>query len=255
MHQEQPPKCYQQLQSSRKLGSGQEGSGTRGYEGTGRQGYALDQQCLLRYEGRDVVPLQKSFIQELLYLYHDDQLARHWVSTRLRSYQNASSIGQVQRRMSGNTTTCSSCQNRAICRHKPHGKLEPLPVPEQPQQEVSLNFITWLLSSYVRTTEYDAILVVADRYAEMARFIPITTDLDAPKFAALFYENVELKYGSPRDIVPDRDTKITSKFWAEVCSYSLIKRRLSTAFSPVNRRPNRNPESNIRRLPSSLYYP
>jgi hypothetical protein len=32
--------------------------------------------------------------------------------------------------------------------------------------------------------------------------------------------------------VSDRDTRITSKFWAEVCSYSLIKRRLSTAFHP-----------------------
>jgi hypothetical protein len=66
----------------------------------------------------------------------------------------------------------------------------------------------------------------------MARFIPTTTELAASEFAALFYENIELKYGSPRGIVSDRDTRITSKFWAEVCSYSLIKRRLSTAFHP-----------------------
>jgi transposase InsO family protein len=66
----------------------------------------------------------------------------------------------------------------------------------------------------------------------MARFIPITTDIAAPEFAALFHENIELKYGSPRGIVSDRDTRITSKFWAEVCIYSLIKRRMSTAFHP-----------------------
>src|SRR5271163_2602121 len=66
----------------------------------------------------------------------------------------------------------------------------------------------------------------------MARFIPTRDDLSAPEFAALFYESIELKYGSPRGIVSDRDTRITSKFWAEVCAYSLIKRKMSTAFHP-----------------------
>ena len=66
----------------------------------------------------------------------------------------------------------------------------------------------------------------------MAKFILIITNLITFEFAAIFHENIELKYGSPRGIVSDRDTRITSKFWAEVCSYSLIKRRLSTAFHP-----------------------
>jgi transposase InsO family protein len=129
-------------------------------------------------------------------------------------------------------TTCSTCQSCAIPRHKPYGKLEPLPVPERPWQEVSLDFITQLPTSHIGTTEYNAILVVVDRYTKMAKFIPTTTNIATPEFAALFHENIELKYGSPRGIVSDRDTRITSKFWAEVCTYSLIKRRLSTAFHP-----------------------
>ena len=66
----------------------------------------------------------------------------------------------------------------------------------------------------------------------MARFVPTNTDIAAPEFAALFHENIELKYGSPQGIVSDRDTRITSQFWAEICAYSLIKRRMSTAFHP-----------------------
>jgi hypothetical protein len=74
--------CYRlkkELQSSQKLGSGQEGSSQRdtSYKGTGRQGYTLDQQGLLRYKGKAVVPMQKTLIQELLYLYYNDQLAGH----------------------------------------------------------------------------------------------------------------------------------------------------------------------------------
>jgi hypothetical protein len=37
----------------------------------------------------------------------------------------------------------------------------------------------------------------------MAQFIPIITDIAIPEFAALFYENIELKYGAPKGIVSD----------------------------------------------------
>jgi hypothetical protein len=46
-------------------------------EGPSREGYSLDPQGLLRYKGRAVVPCQRALIQELLYLYHDDQFAGH----------------------------------------------------------------------------------------------------------------------------------------------------------------------------------
>jgi hypothetical protein len=64
----------------------------------------------------------------------------------------------------------------------------------------------------------------------MAWFILTTTKLAAPEFAALFHDNIKLKYRSPRGIVFNKDSRITSKFWAEVCTYSVIKQRLSTAF-------------------------
>ncbi len=103
-------------------------------------------------------------------------------------------------------------------------------MPKGPWQEVSLDFITQLPSSYIGNKEHDAILVVVDRYTKMARFIPTTTNLVAPEFAALFHENIELKYRSPYRIVSDRDIRITAKFWAEVYIYSLIKQQISTAF-------------------------
>ena len=86
-----------------------------------------------------------------------------------------------------------------------------------------MDFITQLPSSYVGTRAYDTILVVVDCYTKMARFIPMTTDITTPEFAALFHRNIKLKYRAPKGIVSDRDTRITSKFWAEVYTYSLIK--------------------------------
>ena len=66
----------------------------------------------------------------------------------------------------------------------------------------------------------------------MAQFILITSDIAVPEFVALFHEYIELKYEAPKGIVSDQDTRITSKFWAKVCIYSLIKRCISTAFHP-----------------------
>ena len=86
--------------------------------------------------------------------------------------------------------------------------------------------------SCLGTKVYNTILVIVDYYTKIAKFILITTDLVAPEFTTLFYENIELKYSSLLGIVSDRDTRITSKFWAEVYIYSLIKRRLSIAFHP-----------------------
>ena len=123
-------------------------------------------------------------------------------------------------------------QNIIVPRHKPYSKLEPLPVPNGPQQEVSLDFITQLPSSYIGTRAYNAILVVVDYYTKMAQFILTTSDITTPKFAALFYEYIELKYRAPKGIVSDQDTRITSKFWAKVYIYSLIKRYISTVFHP-----------------------
>ena len=64
----------------------------------------------------------------------------------------------------------------------------------------------------------------------MAWFIPITNNLIAPKFAALFYKNIKLRYRAPSGVILDQDTRIISKFWAKIYTYSLIKRRISTAF-------------------------
>ena len=96
---------------------------------------------------------------------------------------------------------CSVCQNIAIPRHKPYGKLKSLLVPLGPQQEVLLDFITQLPTLYIGTAEYNTILVVVDYYTKMAKFIPTTTNIATPEFTALFHENIKLKYSSPKGIV------------------------------------------------------
>ena len=201
--------------------------------GKARNGYELSQDGLLRYKDMVVIPQQKALTQELLYLYHDYQFAGHWgVEKTKELLQRKFYWPDLANDVREYISTCPVCQKNAAPRHKPYGKLDPLPIPARPWQEVSLDFITQLPPSYIGTGEYDAILVVVDRYTKMAKFIPMRGDINAAQFAALFHEQIELNFGAPRGVVSDRDTRITSKFWAEVCVYSLVKRRMSTAFHP-----------------------
>jgi Chromo (CHRromatin Organisation MOdifier) domain/Integrase zinc binding domain len=128
---------------------------------------------------------------------------------------------------------CPQCNGSRVPRHKPYGQLQSLPLPEHPWQEISMDFITGLpMSSNRQGERLDAILVVVDRFTKAALFIPTEKTLTAPGLAALLYELVECRYGTPEGIVGDRDKLFTSTFWKEYSEQLAMKRRLSTAYHP-----------------------
>ncbi len=91
-----------------------------------REGYSLDQKGLLYYKGRVVVPLQKSLIQELLYLYHDDQFSGHWGIDKTkelleRKFYWPGLVKDVREYIS----TCQTCQNIAILRWQNSSQQQP----------------------------------------------------------------------------------------------------------------------------------
>jgi hypothetical protein len=79
---------------------------------------------------------------------------------------------------------------------------------------------------------HDAILTVVDRLTKLTVLIPTQTTCDAKEFAYLMTNHVFAKYGVPADIVSDRGTIFTGRFWAEVTQIFSITRRLSTAYHP-----------------------
>lgn len=67
---------------------------------------------------------------------------------------------------------CLRCRRAAAAKHKPYGKLAPLPPPLRPWQEVTLDFITDLPPSKISGLVYDAIMVVVCRLTMMSHYIP-----------------------------------------------------------------------------------
>ena len=63
-----------------------------------------------------------------------------------------------------------------------------------------------------RSDGYNAILVVVDRYAKYAHFLPLRHSFTAPQVAKLFMNNVVKLHGIPLSIVSDIDKKLQVLF-------------------------------------------
>jgi transposase InsO family protein len=128
--------------------------------------------------------------------------------------------------------TCNVCQRVAVHRHREYGMLEPLPRPKRPFETITLDFITGLPPSRWRNQVFDSILVIVDPYTKWSIYVPCRKDIDAKDLAEIILERLSGNYGMPRNIISDRGSVFTSKFWSTLCFYLGARRRLSTAFHP-----------------------
>lgn len=191
--------------------------------------------CVAR---RVVVPEQTSLRIELLRRFHDCPSAGHWGAARtLDLLQRYFYWPELRTDVREYVSSCPQCQGKAIHRHKPYGQLEAFQPDDQdfrPFRHISIDWITGLPASRRRSTgeKFNSILTVVCRSTKAVCFIPTRTDTTTGDFARLFFEHIECRYGTPTSVVSDRDSRITSAFWAEICQHEIIQRRLSTAFHP-----------------------
>ena len=67
----------------------------------------------------------------------------------------------------------------------------------------------------------------------MVHLAPTTSHCTAEHAARSFFDNVvRLHGGVPKDLVSDRDAKLTSKFWGALSALLGMKLRMSTAYHP-----------------------
>ncbi len=86
--------------------------------------------------------------------------------------------------------------------------LQPLPLPSQAWQHLSMDFIEQLPKSNGK----DTILVVVCRFTKYGHFLPLAHPFSASSIAKLFLDNIYKLHGAPISIVSDRDKLFTSLF-------------------------------------------
>jgi hypothetical protein len=123
---------------------------------------------------------------------------------------------------------CEVCQHAKHENIKSAGKLQPLPVPLLPWQDISMDFIEGLPKS----EGFEVIMVVVDRLTKFAHFVPLKHPFTAAQVAQALWDNVIKLHGVPLTIVSDRDKIFTSSVWRVMLSTAGTKLLYSTAYHP-----------------------
>ena len=134
----------------------------------------------------------------LVWELHGGRLAGHFGITKtLQALEARYYWPQLRRDVRRMVGRCSTCTIRKLTKQNT-GQYLPLPVPSEPWQEVSLYFVLGLPRT---RRQFNAILVVVDRFRKMAHFIACSRTADVAHTAKLFFNEVVRLHGVPRNII------------------------------------------------------
>ncbi|GBG84226.1 hypothetical protein CBR_g38198 [Chara braunii] len=110
------------------------------------------------------------------------------------------------------TLSCKVCQRNKTTTHAPL-VLRPLPIPDQPGDSVSIDFMDTGIKSRHGKSQ---VMVVVDRFSKDAIFVPLPFEARTKLVIQKFFDHWFSEHGIPLSIVSDRDTRFTSQNWQEL---------------------------------------
>ncbi|CAI5457475.1 unnamed protein product [Closterium sp. Yama58-4] len=150
------------------------------------------------------VPNYPPLRQLLLEEFHDVLYAGHFGSNKtLAGIAKVYYWPHMADDMQKFVTSYDTCQPMKSSKRKKAALFQPLPVPEQPWQVVSLDFITGLPPT---KAGHDAILVVIDKFSKMGHFIPTHTTARTEETAQLFVKHIISQHGTPTTLISETGT-------------------------------------------------
>lgn len=184
---------------------------------------------LIQKEGKIFVGSASNMRRQILWELHDSPHGGH--SGQEATFHKVSQFffwPGLRKDVEEYVKSCDICQRVKTGTTFPGGLLQPLPVPTQIWEDVSLDFIEGLPKS----GDANCILVVIDRFTKVGHFIPLSHPFSATTVAQHFLDNIYKLHGMPKTITSDRDRVFTSQFWRELFRLVGTKLQLSTSYHP-----------------------
>ncbi|KAJ3705864.1 hypothetical protein LUZ61_009569 [Rhynchospora tenuis] len=186
-------------------------------------------QGVIKYKGRICVGNGQNWREKLLKEVHDSTVGGH--SGILVTYQRLKSMfywPKMKEEVHQYVRSCEVCQLNKHEHIKSPSMLQPLTIPEEAWNSISMDFVCGLPKSEGK----DVILVIVDRLTKYSHFIALSHPYTAPAVAQLFLDHIYKLHGLPSTIVSDRDPVFTSQFWKEIMRKLGIKLNMATAYHP-----------------------
>ena len=180
---------------------------------------------------KTVVAGDNNLKRGIIYLFHDTPSAGHpGISNTLKILQRDFWWPTMRTDVEQYVKGCGKCQANKINTRPMKPGIHPItPAHTKPFETVAMDFIVKLPKS----GKYDSILTVTDHdCTKAAIFIPCKEEITAEGVAQLYLRHVYNRFGLPKKIISDRDTRFTSKFAKDLCRTLGIQQNISTAFHP-----------------------
>ena len=193
-------------------------------------GHCSQNQGLLCYQNRFWIP--ESMRTDLIKEVHTQPLVGHpGVAKTLALLKRQFYWPRMDKEVLRYVNNCHDCRRAKAFTDTYNGVLIPLPIPQQPWQDLSLDFVTGLPTDQGQ----DTILVVVCRLTKERHYIPCSgadSGTTAEATARLFVQHIIRLHGLPDTVISDRGPQFVSEFWKHLCRILKIDSRLSTAVHP-----------------------
>ncbi|EFA85602.1 hypothetical protein PPL_01385 [Heterostelium album PN500] len=197
------------------------------------------------FEDKIVIPQVRSIIKRILFIYHDSLLAgHHGIEQTLELISRHFIWEGIAKDVTNYVKACHTCNKATDARGQSIGKLQPLIVPTKCFESISMDFIPLIDTEY-KGIKYNKVWVIVDRLSKMVRLIPVHSTYTSKDLAEIFMKEIFKHHGMPVEIVSDRDSKFTSKFWKDLMDILNCEIRTTTT---ENQQANGQVESIIRYL-------
>ena len=157
---------------------------------------------LVFYKTEIVVPKAPVLHNKILEEFHASKTAGH--SGVLRTYKILTQQfywPTMYKDVQEFVAQCEACQRTKTEALTLAGLLQPLPIPCQVWDDITMDFIEGMPKSHGR----DTILVVVDRLSKYAHFLDLTHPFTTKVVADTFVESMVKLLGMPKSIISDRD--------------------------------------------------
>ena len=139
------------------------------------EGYKLEEYGLLNYKNRIYIPNVENLRRIVMDEIHQAPYSGH------PGYQKTIAIARKQyfwlgmkKDIAEYISKCMKFQQVKVEHHHPTGLLQPLPVPKQKREVISMDFITGLPMTW---RQHDSIMVVVDKLTKAIHFILVSLHL------------------------------------------------------------------------------
>src|SRR5258707_5894024 len=140
---------------------------------TEREGHLL-------FHEQKYIPNKGTLWLHTIHDHHDHPTAGHFRETETMELICCNYHWPGLRHMVGDyIRLCTSCARTKVMHHKPYSLLKQLPIPSQPWESISMDFIKQLPAS----EGFTAILVIMDRLTKQSLFILTHDTVDTPQLA------------------------------------------------------------------------